>query len=87
MSTIFDASIAPGGKFSSEFRKDLLGGIVVLKHDGVISENSLSDAPLYARLETGKGHAATKPVELTLIPYYAWANRGPAAMEVWIPAR
>ena len=87
MSSIFDASITPGGKFSSEFRKDLLGGIVVLKHDGVIAEKSLSDAPLYARLDTGRGHAATKPVELTVVPYYAWANRGPAAMEVWIPAR
>lgn len=23
--------------------------------------------------------------ELTLVPYYAWANRGPAPMRVWIP--
>ncbi len=25
-----------------------------------------------------------KPTELTLIPYYAWANREPAEMEVWL---
>ena len=24
-------------------------------------------------------------VDITLIPYYAWANRGPSYMEVWIP--
>jgi len=24
-------------------------------------------------------------IPITLIPYYAWANRGPAFMEVWIP--
>jgi len=24
-------------------------------------------------------------IEVNLIPYYAWANRGPALMEVWIP--
>jgi len=24
-------------------------------------------------------------VEISLIPYYAWANRGPSLMEVWIP--
>lgn len=24
-------------------------------------------------------------IDLTLIPYFAWANRGPALMEVWIP--
>jgi hypothetical protein len=25
------------------------------------------------------------PVELTAIPYYAWANRGAGAMRVWVP--
>jgi DUF1680 family protein len=29
--------------------------------------------------------APRRKVELTAIPYYAWANRGPAAMRVWIP--
>ena len=24
-------------------------------------------------------------VDITLIPYFAWANRGPSFMEVWIP--
>lgn len=27
------------------------------------------------------------PVEITAIPYYAWSNRGPGAMAVWLPAR
>ena len=26
-----------------------------------------------------------QPFELTLIPYYAWANRGQSAMSVWLP--
>jgi DUF1680 family protein len=26
-----------------------------------------------------------KPVELTLIPYYLFANRGATPMQVWIP--
>jgi DUF1680 family protein len=26
-----------------------------------------------------------REVLLTAIPYYAWANRGPGAMRVWIP--
>jgi DUF1680 family protein len=86
--SIFDASLALTGKgFSSEFHKELLGGIVVLKHEGIVSGKPLSDAPLYARYEPVRGQSAGKTVELTLIPYYAWANRGPAAMEVWIPAR
>jgi uncharacterized protein len=28
---------------------------------------------------------ATKATPLHLIPYYAWANRAPAGMQVWIP--
>ena len=28
-----------------------------------------------------------QPVTLTAIPYFAWANRGPGAMRVWIPRR
>ncbi len=31
------------------------------------------------------GKLATKDVELTLIPYYAWAHRGEGDMEVWLP--
>ena len=31
------------------------------------------------------GKLVTKDVELTLIPYYAWAHRGESDMEVWLP--
>jgi DUF1680 family protein len=27
----------------------------------------------------------TSTLDITLIPYFAWANRGPSLMEVWIP--
>ncbi len=30
--------------------------------------------------------AAFRPIEAQLIPYFAWANRGPSAMSVWLPA-
>ncbi|GAB3936064.1 glycoside hydrolase family 127 protein [Larkinella terrae] len=44
-------------RYTPEFRKDLLGGVVVLKQSGA------------------------KP--MTLIPYYAWNNRGATEMAVW----
>ncbi|WP_345399979.1 hypothetical protein [Nonomuraea salmonea] len=25
------------------------------------------------------------PVDLTFVPYYAWANRTPGAMTIWTP--
>lgn len=80
---LFDAAIAPSGSFVEERRPDLLGGIIVLKHDGAESTAPLAGKPLYQSLpDTG---FETRPVELTLIPYYAWANRGPDQMEVWVP--
>ncbi len=33
-----------------------------------------------------QGHLVVKDQELTLIPYYAWAHRGPGNMAVWLPS-
>lgn len=38
-------------------------------------------APLYRNLSK----EAPQPLDLTLIPYYAWSNRGNSAMSIWIP--
>jgi hypothetical protein len=70
--------------FESEYNANLLGGILVLKHAGEEYAPSLSSEPLYEPLDTSQARK-TKPVELTLIPYYAWANRERTPMEVWIP--
>jgi len=74
-------------EFKSEFRKHTLGGVLVLKHAGEVSDTPLSTEPLYERFGAGRGTQHTTPIELTLVPYYTWANRGPASMEVWIPFR
>jgi DUF1680 family protein len=68
--------------FTSEYKPDLLDGVVVLHHDGVVEQNS-SAQPLYSRYEPRS--QKTRPVSLTMIPYYAWANRQPSAMQVWTP--
>jgi hypothetical protein len=31
--------------------------------------------------------AASEPIDLTLIPYFAWGNRGEGEMTVWLPAQ
>jgi hypothetical protein len=74
----------PGNEFRAETQKDLLGGITVLKHTGAVYETPLSQQPLYQLFATG-ARRASRPVSLTMIPYYAWSNREPTAMEVWIP--
>ena len=80
---LFDEELSAGRGFTEEFRSDLLGGITVLKHSGSVAEKPLEDEPLYAALEAPKPRS--KPVTLTFIPYYAWANRGQDSMEVWVP--
>jgi len=80
---LFDLSLAPG-TFEHEFRSDLLGGVMVLRHPGVASAAPLSSRPLY-QPTSAPVPSATMPVTLTFIQYYAWANREPQPMVVWIP--
>jgi len=44
-------------------------------------EREWGDAELYRSART----PSLDPVRLRLIPYFAWANRGPSAMSVWLP--
>jgi hypothetical protein len=86
--SIFDLALPlgadPSKDFTAQFRPEMLGGIVVLQHKGVATAKAYSELPLYRTLERAAVEAG-KEVELTFIPYYAWANRLPGAMEVWIP--
>jgi DUF1680 family protein len=86
--SVFDVAVLAGRNsakdFKVEFRSDLLGGVTVLRHRGVTLESSAASSALYGPL----GSEARKPggeTELTFIPYYAWANRQPDAMRVWLP--
>jgi DUF1680 family protein len=70
-------------QFQNEYVKDLLGGMVVLRHKGLAYERAASSNSLYPRY-TGQP-VKTRQVPLTFIPYYAWANRQATAMQVWTP--
>ncbi len=59
--------------------KKLLGGVTVIKgFAGIAAEQDWNNR-LY-QPATG-----TRRVELTAIPYYAWDNREPGPMKVWLP--
>ncbi len=76
-------SVQLSGTTTSHYDPDLLGGVVVLKHPAII-RNTSADVGLYYPADKALPDRQTS-VLLTLIPYYAWANRSPAAMQVWIP--
>ena len=82
--SLSDVAVNPGRQpaeqFQSEFRNDLLGGMVVLHHTGAVYERGTAGKALYSRY--GR-EARTQKVPLTFIPYYAWANRQATSMQVW----
>jgi DUF1680 family protein len=85
--SISDLAVSPGAKpeaqFQSEFKSDLLGGVVVLRHTGIAYDQAASRSGLYSRYNSNQ--LQSRKVPLTLIPYYAWSNRQQTAMQVWTP--
>jgi DUF1680 family protein len=69
--------------FKPVLREDRLGKIWVLEQEGRGYVKPAEGEPLYSYGNPGQRKAVKIPI--TLIPYYAWANRGESAMEVWIP--
>jgi DUF1680 family protein len=70
--------------FEVEHKPALLEGVTVLKHGGAVHDDPSDKGPLYA--DASAATPKTRAESLTLIPYYAWANRKPTEMQVWIPA-
>jgi len=66
-------ALADRAELTSQHRPELLGGVTVLRGQAMASSQGQD------------GSVTAKPVELTAIPYYAWANRGPSEMAVWLP--
>lgn len=87
VASLADLALTSGADQSfREARKDLLGGVVVLEHAGVYFDRPLSGEPLYQAADKAAAKVG-RPVSVSLIPYYAWANRAPSAMQVWIALR
>ena len=66
---VFNKYIPEDAPFSTEYKKDMLNGVMILK--GSAKEVSLN------------GEEKEAPV--TAIPYSTWNNRGTGEMAVWIP--
>ena len=65
---------------SSHFEADLLGGVTVITGEGLAADTTGWENALYR-----KQGPDLKPCALTAIPYYAWDNRQPGQMRVWLP--
>jgi DUF1680 family protein len=70
------------GDTASHYAAELLDGVMLLQHPGTIA-SPVANPALYESAGSGSGDVT--PTTLKSIPYYAWANREPSAMQVWIP--
>jgi uncharacterized protein len=71
--------LPPDTELRAEKNKTLLGGITVIKGKAELA----GDQDWHRRLYQPQG--ASRQVALMAIPYYAWDNREPGAMKVWLP--
>jgi DUF1680 family protein len=79
---VWDIALPDDAELTAHYRPNLPGGVVVITGEAIaIPPASSSLYTQYAPDEV----IATTPVKFTAIPYFAWANREPGPMQVWIP--
>ena len=69
-------------EFQVEHNDKLLSGVSVLRGKGTVVDESGWENVLYRNKQP-----SSKNIDVTAIPYYAWDNRAPGQMRIWIRAR
>ncbi len=65
---------------------DVAGPTTAAGPDGAATASDPTDpATAAGPTDAATGLQAGPPVTAVAVPYYAWANRGPAPMRVWLP--
>ena len=82
---IHDIALPVNPPFRTDWESDLLGGVVTLtaEADTVRADGSW-DKRLYQSLQAKSEEQGQQPTSIKAIPYFAWANRKPGPMRVWI---
>ncbi|MFJ3305223.1 glycoside hydrolase family 127 protein [Streptomyces sp. NPDC086549] len=80
-----DIVLDPTRPLAVKHRPDLLGGITTVVAAG--RRRSIPDRGWWPYAEVDGTHPEPdgEPVELTAVPYHAWANREDGSMRVWLP--
>ena len=60
----------------AQFEKDLIEGVITITGAGKVHNLAIVDGEMKQR---------TRSADIKAVPYYAWDNRSPGAMKVWIP--
>ena len=68
-------------KLSARPAEDLPFGIMALEGNALYQPATPWEGELYRPLTP----ATLRSLPIRMIPYFAWCNRGPTAMNVWLP--
>ena len=74
-------SVSPDARISESYDPDTLGGVVTLSLEARRADTSRRPDHPY-----GSAAPSTHPVTILAVPYFAWCNRKPGEMIVWIRA-
>lgn len=77
---IFDLAIRSDAKLEIRYAADLLGGVNVIEGIAHVSDPATWSHQLYRAV----GRDSSLPTPFQAIPYFAWANRKPGPMTVWL---
>ena len=85
---VLDVAVSAGADLRPTLRPDLLGRVVVLTGPGSVPAAPWAGS-LYRQASSVRSpvEVGWRHVDLTAIPYYAWANRGLYPMTVWLRRR
>jgi hypothetical protein len=77
---VLDLGLQAAAQLEARWQPDLLGGVMTVEGRGITCE---TEPALYASWDAPR--SASQERSVRAIPYYAWANRSPGAMRVWLP--
>ena len=73
-SAVMNIVVDKNAAIQAVYKPDMLNGVMTLNTEGVSTKRQVNSDELIKSKQ-----------QVTAIPYYSWANRGPSEMEVWIP--
>jgi len=78
-----DARLSPNTPLRAHWRADVLGGVMTIEAQGQVADVRPWADRLYGPANSSR--SPQREATLTAIPYFAWANRAPGPMRVWLP--
>ena len=78
---VAQVALPADARLRPRFDKALLGGVTLLEGRARLIDQAAWRDTLYRPMRPGR----SQTIDMTLIPYYAWANRGVSHMAVWLP--